>query len=75
MVKALELAIEKVRYLPSDRQEYLASVMEEVIAEGDGVYQLSAEENELIDVGLADIAAGRIVSDADMAAFWNRNKP
>ncbi len=72
MVKALELMIEKVRKHPSDRQEYLAGVMEEVIAESDGVYQLSAEESEITDVGLADIEAGRIVSDADMVAFWNR---
>jgi len=74
MVKSLELAIEKVRKLPADSQEYLAAVLEDFAAENESVYQLSAEENELIDLGLADIKAGRIVSDADMAAFWDRHK-
>ena len=67
MVKSLERAIERVRKLPADSQEYLAGVLEDFAAENESVYQLSAEENELVDVGL--------VSDADMAAFWDRHKP
>jgi predicted transcriptional regulator len=74
VVKALELAIERVRKLPADSQEYLAGVLEDFAAENEAVYQLSAEENALIDAGVADIEAGRIVSDADMAAFWDRHR-
>ena len=74
MVKAQELVIEKARKLPSDRQEYLASVIDEIIADNGAIYEMSDEEIALVDAGLADLDAGRIVSDADMAAFWNRNK-
>ena len=73
MVKALELAIERVRKLPADRQEFLASVLDEYAADSDAVHSLTAHERALVEDGLADLDAGRIVSDADMAAFWNRH--
>jgi predicted transcriptional regulator len=73
MVKALELAIERVRKLPADRQEFLAIVLDEFTSDSDAIYSLSQEERALVEAGLADIDAGRIVSDADMAAFWNRH--
>ncbi len=75
MVKALELVMEQVRKLPVDRQEYLAGVLGEYVAENDGVYCLSDEERALVDEGIADLDAGRVVSDADMTAFWNRHQP
>ncbi len=73
MIKALELAIERVRKLPADRQEFLASVLDEYASDSDAVYSLSADERALVEAGLADLDAGRIVSDAAMAAFWNRH--
>lgn len=73
MVKALELAIERVRNLSADRQEFLANVLDDFVSESDAVYTLSAEERTLVDDGLADLDAGRVVPDADMAAFWNRH--
>ena len=74
MVKALELVIEKARQLPADRQEYLASVMDEFLVENEGACILSHEERALVDAGLADLDAGRIVPHSEMAAFWNRNR-
>ena len=73
MVKALELAIERVRKLPADRQEFLASVLDEYAADSDAGYILSAEDRALVEEGLAKLDAGGIVLDADMAAFWNRH--
>ena len=73
MVEVLELAIERVRKLPADRQEFLASVLDEYAADSDAVYILSAEEHALVEEDLADLDAGRIVSDADKAGFWNRH--
>ena len=74
MIKALEVAIERLRKLPEDKQAYAASVIEEIVAEDEGVYQLSDEEEALVSEGLAALDAGRVVSDEDMAAFWNRHK-
>jgi predicted transcriptional regulator len=73
MIKMLEQAIEKIRALPDDTQEFAARVLEQIAAAGGGVYRLSDEERAAVREGLADIDAGRIVSDAEMAAFWNRH--
>ena len=60
-------------FQPIVRNTWLG-VLEDFAAANVPVYQLSAKENALIDTGVADIKAGRIVSDADMAAFWDRHK-
>jgi hypothetical protein len=73
MNKVLEQAIEKVRALPDDVQEYAASVLEQIAAAGGGIYRLSDNERTLIREGLADIDAGRIVPDAEVDAFWFRH--
>jgi DNA-binding protein H-NS len=74
MIKMLEDAIEKVRKLPKERQEYAAEVLEQIAEAGEGVYTLSDEERELVREGLAELDAGQVVSDADMAAFWLRHR-
>ena len=73
MIKALEKAIEKVRNLPEDQQRYAAHVLEQ-IASTDELYRLTEEERRLVREGLADLDAGRIVTDADMDAFWRRHR-
>ena len=73
MIKVLEEAIEKVKTLSEERQRYAAHVLEQ-IASTDEVYRLTHEERRLVREGLADLDAGRIVSDADMEAFWRRHR-
>jgi predicted transcriptional regulator len=73
MIKALETAIEKVKALPEDQQRYAAHILEQ-IASIDEVYRLSDEERDLVREGLADLDAGRIVTDTDMDAFWRRHR-
>lgn len=73
MIKALEKAIEKVKNLPEEQQRYAAHVLEQ-IASSDDVYKLSDEERRLVREGLADLDAGRIVSDTEMDAFWRRHR-
>ena len=75
MIKMLEDAIEEVKTLSEERQRYAAQVLEQIAGAGDDVHRLSNEERRLIREGLADLDAGRIVSDADMDAFWRRNRP
>jgi predicted transcriptional regulator len=74
MIKALEQAIEKIKGLSRERQEYAAEVLEEIAQADDGVYRLTDEERRLVDEGLADLDAGRIVSDTEMAEFWKRHR-
>jgi len=72
MMKVLQEAIEKVKALSPERQEYAAEVLEQIAEAGDEVYRLSAEERRQVREGLDDLDAGRVVSDADMAALWRR---
>ena len=74
MIKVLEQAVQKVQALSQERQEYAAQVLEQIAEAGDDIYQLSDEERRLVREGIADLNAGRIVSDADMAAFWKRHR-
>jgi predicted transcriptional regulator len=74
MIKILEDAIEKVKRLSPERQQYAAEVLEQIAEAGDEVYRLSDEERRLVQEGLDDVDAGRVVSDEDMAAFWARHR-
>jgi hypothetical protein len=74
MIKILEEAIEKVKALSEERQRYAAQVLELIAEAGDDAYPLSEEERRLVREGIADLDAGRIVSDAEMDAFWRRHR-
>ncbi len=74
MIKVLEQAIEKVKALSEERQQYAARVLEQIAEAGDDVYRLTDEERRMVREGLDDLDAGRIVPDADMAAFWDRHR-
>ncbi len=49
-------------------------MLDEIERAGVDVYQLSDEERRLMQVGLDQAERGEFVSDAEMEAFWNRNK-
>jgi hypothetical protein len=72
MIKALETALEQIRTLSPELQEFAANVLEQIAAEDDAIYRLSDEEKVAVQQGLDDLEADRVVSDADMAAFWKR---
>lgn len=72
MIKALADVIEKVRLLPPEQQAYAAGLLEDIVGGTEPGVLLSDEERTLIEEGLRDIDAGRIVPDDEMAAFWNR---
>ena len=74
MIKVLEEAVEKVKGLSKERQEYAAEVLEHIAAAGDEIYHLSDEERRLVREGLADLDAGRAVSEEDMKEFWDRHR-
>ena len=72
MIKILEEAIEKVKALPEEKQRYAARILEELA--DDAVYQLSDEEERLVQEGIDDADAGRVLSEAQTAEFWNRHQ-
>ena len=71
MIKVLENAIEKLKSLSAERQEYAAQVLEELAAEGD-VYHLSDSERRLVRDGTAELDRGEYASDAAVAAVLRR---
>ena len=71
MIDVLEKAIEKVKALSTERQQYVAEVLEEIAAEGD-VYQLTDSERQLVREGTAELDRGEYASDAAVAAVLRR---
>lgn len=71
MIKDLEKAIEKVKALSIERQQYVAELLEEIAAEGD-VYQLTDSQRELIRVGIAELDRGEYASDDAVDAVLRR---
>ena len=74
MIKALEDAIEKTRALPPERQADAADALERIVTASRVPYILSEEERALVEEGLADLDAGNIVPDQEMAKFWARHR-
>jgi predicted transcriptional regulator len=74
MIKALADAIDKVQTLPPERQADAAHALERIAEAARGLHVLSAAERALVEVGLADLDAGRIVPDDEMEAFWTRHR-
>ena len=72
MIKALEQAIEKVKALPQERQEYAAEVLEEIASADNAVYPLSDEERRLVREGLAELDRGEVASEADVRAVFDK---
>ena len=71
MITVLEKAIEKVKALSTERQEYVAELLEEIAAEGD-VYRLTDSERQLVREGTAELDRGEYASDAAVAAVLRR---
>ena len=71
MIEILEKAIEKVKALSIERQEYVAEVLEEIAAEGD-VYHLTDSERQLVREGTAELDRGEYASDAAVDAALRR---
>lgn len=72
MIKALEQAVDKVKRLSKERQEYAAEVLERIAEAGDGVYALSDEERRLVQEGLAELDRGEIATEAEVRAVFDK---
>lgn len=72
MIKVLEQAIEKVKKLPKEQQEYAAEVLERIAETGDGVYALTDEERRLVREGLDELDRGEAASEAEVRAVFDK---
>jgi predicted transcriptional regulator len=72
MMKVLEVAIEKIKKLPEDRQAYVAEVLEQIAAAGGDVFAVPDDHRAAVLEGLGQAERGEFVSDEDMAALWKK---
>jgi hypothetical protein len=72
MIKALEQAIEKIKTLSKERQEYAAEVLEQIVELGEEVHALSDEERRLVREGLDELDRGEAASEAEVRAVFDR---
>jgi predicted transcriptional regulator len=72
MIKALEQAVEKVKKLSEERQEYAAAVLEQIAESGEGIYTLTDEERRLVREGLEQLDRGELATDAEVRAVFDK---
>lgn len=72
MMKVLADAIEKVKKLSPERQQYAAEVLEQIAESGDEIYRLSDEERRLVQQGLDELDRGEAASESDVRAVFDK---
>ena len=72
MNKVLEKAIDKVRALPEERQLYAAELLEWVASSTQEFYELTEEEERLIQEGLDELDQGLLASDEEVRAVFDK---
>ena len=72
MIEILEQAIEKVKALSTERQEYAAEVLEQIADAGDAVYHLGEEERQMVREGLAELDRVEIATNAEVRAVFDK---
>jgi hypothetical protein len=70
--QGLEILLERVSTWPEEAQDELVKSVADIESKHLGVYRLSDEERDAVRRGLADMREGRLASDADVAAVFNR---
>jgi hypothetical protein len=68
----LEQAVEKVRALSKERQDYAAEVLEQIAAAGEEVSPLTGEERRLVRDGLAELDRGEVATPAEVRAVYDK---
>jgi predicted transcriptional regulator len=70
--QALEILLERVATWPAEAQEELMDSMAAIEKRHLGVYRLSDEERSAVRRGLREMREGKIASDDEVAAVFNR---
>jgi predicted transcriptional regulator len=72
MTPTTKKLLEQVESWPPEDQDELAEIAREIEARRTGVYVVSAEEEDAIRQGLAELDRGEWVSEEEMRSFWKR---
>ena len=72
MTKLLEQAIEAVRKLPEPYQDEAAELLFDLMAKREEPLKLDDETRQAIRRGLEEVRAGKIATDEQVAAVFNR---
>jgi hypothetical protein len=70
--QGLEILLERVSPWPEEAQDEFVKSVADIESKHLGVYRLSDEERDAVRRGLADMREGRLASDAEVAAVFNR---
>jgi predicted transcriptional regulator len=70
--QGLEILLERVSTWPEEAQDEFVKSVTDIESKHLGVYRLSDEERDAVRRGLADMREGRLASDAEVAAVFNR---
>ncbi len=71
MIEALQIAIEKLKRLPLEKQEWAAGVIEEIAA-ADAPFSIPGDHLPGVLEGLAQAERGEFASEEEMAALWKQ---
>ena len=74
MTSTLDKVLERVKGWPEARQRDVLRVLEIMEQSGIGTHALTDDERAAVQVGLDQANRGEFVSDAEMEAFWRRNR-
>ena len=74
MTSTLDKVLERLKDWPEARQKDVLRVLEIMEQSGTGTYALTDDERAAVQVGLDQANRGEFVSDAEMEAFWRRNR-
>ncbi len=72
MIKALEIAIEKLKALPEEKQEWAAEVIEEIAAADEEVFRIPDDHLPGVLEGLEQMRRGEFASEEEMAILWKK---
>lgn len=70
--QGLEILLERVSTWPEEAQDEFVRSVADIESKHLGVYRLSDEERDAVRRGLADMREGKLASDAEVAAVFNR---
>jgi predicted transcriptional regulator len=70
--QALEILLERVSAWPEEAQEELMRSVSDIENRHLGIYRLSDDERSAVRRGLKDMREGRLASDDEVAAVFNR---
>jgi predicted transcriptional regulator len=70
--QGLEILLERVSTWPEEAQDEFVKSVADIESKHIGVYRLSDEERDAVRRGLADMREGRLASDTEVAAVFNR---